>query len=147
MDMSSEEMTIEQARAKLGDRVIAAMNGQPTVITRYGRPAAMLVPFVKEPAVITLYETNSDLLVMARGNEAWSMGAPGASPGYLEGTFAQDAQAWAEGDWEPNEGDGQHPTEVDDDLTAVAKWTAEGVQLLVGRDRIGGAAAAYLGED
>jgi prevent-host-death family protein len=41
--MSSNELSVEEARARLGDCVIAAMNGQPTVITRYGRPAAMIV--------------------------------------------------------------------------------------------------------
>lgn len=46
-------MTIEQARAKLGDLVIAAMNGQPTTITRYGRPAARIVP-VEEPAMTSI---------------------------------------------------------------------------------------------
>src|SRR5262245_57021693 len=58
--MSSEETTIEQARAKLGDLVIAAMNGQPTTITRYGRPAAMLVPYAEEPAVTTTYTRTTD---------------------------------------------------------------------------------------
>ena len=41
-------MTIEQARAKLGDLVIKAMAGQSTVITRYGKPVAQIAPF-KEP--------------------------------------------------------------------------------------------------
>lgn len=143
--MSSEEITIEQARAKLGDLVIAAMNGQPTTITRYGRPAAMLVPYVEEPAVITLYETNSDLLVMAHGDDAWSMGAPDNE--YLNGTFAEDAEAWATGAWRPTEADGQSPTHIDDDLTAVAEWsiTTGGVRLLVEEDRLGGAAKIYTG--
>ena len=53
-------MTIEQARARLGDRVIAAMNGQLTIITRYGRPAAMLVPYVEEPAMTATYIRTTD---------------------------------------------------------------------------------------
>ncbi len=104
----------------------------------------------KRPArgqrLITLYETNSDLLILAKGAAAWDMGAPGASLGYLEGTFAEDAAAWASGaSWEPNEGDGQHPTEIDDDLTAVATWDPEhGVRLLVDRESLGDAAEIYL---
>lgn len=95
--------------------------------------------------MITLYETNSDLLVMARDGVAWDMGAPGASPGYLEGTFADDAQAWADGVWDPNTGDGQMPTELDDGLTAVATWDKnQGVRLLVDREDLGGAAKVYL---
>jgi prevent-host-death family protein len=50
--MSSNEMTIEQARAKLGDLVIAAMRGESTVITRYGKPRAQIVP-IEEPAMQT----------------------------------------------------------------------------------------------
>lgn len=35
---------IEEARAKLGDLVdIARLAGEPTMITRYGRPAAVVV--------------------------------------------------------------------------------------------------------
>jgi hypothetical protein len=96
-------------------------------------------------STITLYETNSDLLVMARDAIAWDFGAPGASPGYLEGTFADDAKAWATGAWDPNTGAGQMPTEIDDDLTAVATWREdEGVRLLVDRETLGGAAEVYL---
>lgn len=96
-------------------------------------------------AVITLYETNSDLLILARNAVAWSMGAPGASPGYLEGTFAEDAQAWADGDWEPGESDGQQPTEIGDDITAVATWDKDqGMRLLVDHENLGGAAKVYL---
>jgi prevent-host-death family protein len=57
--MSSEELTIEQARAKLGDLVIKAMNGHSTVLTRYGKPVARITPYVEEPQVITLYETKT----------------------------------------------------------------------------------------
>lgn len=99
----------------------------------------------EEAAEIVLYETNSDLLVMARNAVAWDMGAPGASPGYLEGTFAADAQAWADGDWEPGESDGQHPTQLGDDLVAVAAWfRKQGIRLLVDRENLGGAAKVYL---
>jgi hypothetical protein len=98
-----------------------------------------------EAVMITLYETNSDLLILARNAVAWDMGAPGASPGYLEGTFAEDAEAWATDVWDPNTGDGQMPTEIGDDLTAVATWDKDqGVRLLVDRENLGGAAEIYL---
>ncbi len=38
-----ELVSIEKARGKLGDLVDDAMNGQPVTITRYRRPAAVLV--------------------------------------------------------------------------------------------------------
>jgi prevent-host-death family protein len=39
-----DEMSIEQARLKLGDVVdLARIAGQPTLITRQGKPAAMVV--------------------------------------------------------------------------------------------------------
>lgn len=38
-----ESVSIEAARAKLGDLVDSAMNGQPVTITRYRRPAAVVV--------------------------------------------------------------------------------------------------------
>lgn len=91
---------------------------------------------------VTLYETNSDLLVIARDGQAWSLHAPAGD--YLNGTFTQDAQAWVEGDWEPDEGDGQTPTTITDDLTPVAVWVPGGVRLLVEADRLGGAARIYL---
>lgn len=59
---------------------------------------------------------------------------------------AEPPRAWAEGDWEPGESDGQMPTQIDGDLTAVAEWTAQGVRLLVDYDDLGGAARTYLGE-
>lgn len=39
-----DEVSIEKARARLGDYVNDAQNGTPVLITRSGRPAAMLVP-------------------------------------------------------------------------------------------------------
>ncbi|GIH70364.1 hypothetical protein [Sphaerimonospora thailandensis] len=93
---------------------------------------------------VTLYETNSDILVIAKDGQAWSLGTP--SGDYLNGTFAADAKAWTDGDWEPNENDGQTPTTLSDDIPPVAEWTADGVRLLVRRDQLGGAANTYLGK-
>lgn len=93
-------------------------------------------------STVTLYETNSDLLVVARGDQAWNWGP--ATPD-MEGKFAEDARTWVAGDWQPGEVNGQTPTHIDDDLTAVAERSAEGVlRLLVDAERIGGAARVYL---
>lgn len=92
--------------------------------------------------IITLYETNSDVLVLARGAVAWSMGAPDRD--YLNGSFAEDAEAWHQGQWEPGQSSGQVPTWVGDDLTPVATWDADGVHLLVGLPDMGAAARIYL---
>lgn len=44
------EMSVQEARAKLGDLVIAAKErGEVTVITRYGAPAALLMPYEDAP--------------------------------------------------------------------------------------------------
>lgn len=50
--MTSQEMSVEEARAKLGDLVINAMRGESTVITRYGQPAATISPYTEEPTDI-----------------------------------------------------------------------------------------------
>lgn len=43
-------ITLEDARAKLGELVDRArLAGESTVITRYGKPAAMLVPISDAP--------------------------------------------------------------------------------------------------
>jgi len=46
-------VTIESARATLGDLVARAqMTGESTLITRYGKPAAVLVPVSLSPEPI-----------------------------------------------------------------------------------------------
>jgi prevent-host-death family protein len=92
---------------------------------------------------VTLYETNSDILVIARGDNAWSLLIGGD---HMLGQFAADAKAWTKEQWEPNEGDGQNPTHTDD-LKAVATWEpGKGVTLLVREDSLGRAARDYLGD-
>jgi prevent-host-death family protein len=54
MAMSSNEMTVEQARAKLGDLVIKAMLGESTIITRYGKPVAQITPYAPERTMTVL---------------------------------------------------------------------------------------------
>lgn len=39
-----KEMSVQDARAHLGDLVIAAQHGETTVITRYGKPVAVIAP-------------------------------------------------------------------------------------------------------
>jgi prevent-host-death family protein len=54
--MSRNEMPLREARAQIGHLVDRAEHhGETTIITRHGRPAAMLVPHVEESAVITTY--------------------------------------------------------------------------------------------
>ncbi|MGV9386648.1 hypothetical protein ACWDRB_63360 [Nonomuraea sp. NPDC003707] len=100
--------------------------------------------------MITLYETNGDPLVITKkaaddaSEEAWTLHIGPWK--HFHGAFATDAKAWVEGDWEPNENDGQTPTAVDDDLREVATWDAEqGLQVLVRPDELGGTARDYLG--
>ncbi|MGW4412630.1 type II toxin-antitoxin system prevent-host-death family antitoxin [Nonomuraea sp. NPDC004702] len=145
--MSEKEIGLREGRAKFGDLVNRAeYAGQITYITRHGRRVAAIVPIHLVPQeqamTVTLYETNSDILVIARGDDAWSLYIGGD---HMVGQFAADAEAWVNGDWEPNEGDGQNPTDLGDGLKEVATWDHDnGVTLLVRADSLGGAARDYL---
>jgi prevent-host-death family protein len=45
-----KQLSIQDARAQLGDLVIAAQSaGEVTVITRYGKPAAIIAPVPDPP--------------------------------------------------------------------------------------------------
>jgi prevent-host-death family protein len=50
----SESYTLLEARANLGDLVIRAQGGEPSVITRYGKPAAMIAPMGEQSRTVTL---------------------------------------------------------------------------------------------
>lgn len=50
----SESYSLLEARASLGDLVIRAQGGEPTVITRYGKPAAMITPVGEQFRTVTL---------------------------------------------------------------------------------------------
>lgn len=145
--VSENEIGLREGRAKFGDLVNRAeYAGEITYITRHGRRVAAIVPINAIPQeqamTVTLYETNSEILVIARGDDAWSLFIGGD---HMLGQFAADAEAWINGDWEPNEGDGQSPTHLDD-LKEVATWDQDkGLELLVRRDELGGAARDYLG--
>lgn len=140
------EINLREVRARIGYLVERAEHaGEITIITRHGHQAAAIVPIhlipQEQAMTVTLYETNSDILVIARGDDAWTLQVAGT---HMVGRFAADAEAWINGDWEPNEGDGQNPTHLDD-LKEVATWDAEnGVTLLVDPDSLGGAAREYL---
>lgn len=130
----------------IGDGLLARVDAA----TKPGEKRAAAIRRLLEKALetqesampVTLYETNSDILVIARGDDAWTL-HPGAD---LAGRFADDAAAWINGDWEPNEGDGQTPTHLDD-LKAVATWSPRtGLALTVRRDSLGGAARDYIGD-
>jgi hypothetical protein len=72
---------------------------------------------------VELYEDNAGAVYLHRGNETWSLGPVTAD---MSGQFAEDAAAWVAGDWEPNDNDGQTPTNLDG-LTHIATWTPGGV--------------------
>lgn len=41
-------LSIQEARAQLGDLILAAQNGETVIITRYGKPAAVIAPIPEE---------------------------------------------------------------------------------------------------
>lgn len=96
---------------------------------------------IKDAAVITLFETNSDSVVISNGVEAWSLGP--VTPD-MAGVFPVDARAWVTGEWEPNEADGQTPATTEG-LTAVATFEDGVVSFSVPRDALGAGAATYVG--
>lgn len=49
--MSSQEIGIEEARKRLGDLVTAARQGADIILTRNGKPAARIIPYVEQPTI------------------------------------------------------------------------------------------------
>lgn len=81
--------------------------------------------------MIKLYvrPSNKAAYIQADDGPMWDAGDIGTE---FSGDFAKFAQAWAGGDWEPGESNGQ-PRTIDDDLIVVATWDARhGVRLLLG---------------
>jgi hypothetical protein len=78
---------------------------------------------------VTLYATNSDLLVIARDQDAWSLG-PLLSE--MHGAFREDARTWLEGEWAPSEAGGQTAAALDG-LRAVATCDGQEVTYLIDR--------------
>lgn len=70
---------------------------------------------------ITIYEDNSGAVYLGNGIELWGLGPVTRD---LEGTAVEHAQAWATGEWEPNEQDGQVRADCAG-LSPIAIWDAE----------------------
>lgn len=63
---------------------------------------------------------------------------------HLTGRFAEHAEAWINGDWEPTEAEGWQPANVDD-LVVIAEWDSiHGVTSRIRRHELGEAARDYL---
>jgi hypothetical protein len=96
---------------------------------------------------IDLYEDNGgNLTVVKDDGQPWLLGFIGLD-GQFSGKFGEDMAAWASGEWEPSEGDGQRPAELLDGDKHVASWE-DGTTTLTrdhGRDVAGFSASAYLG--
>ncbi|KAA2247171.1 hypothetical protein F0L68_40350 [Solihabitans fulvus] len=93
---------------------------------------------------VEIHEDNSGAVYLTRGGECWALGP--VTPD-MEGRAASDARGWVEGEWGPNEADGQRPADLDG-LDHIATWTADG--LVIGHgdtgELVAGAGgAAYLG--
>ncbi|MYW09987.1 hypothetical protein GT034_16745 [Streptomyces sp. SID2563] len=103
-------------------------------------------------ATINVFEDNAGQSYLQRegADHHWYLGVVEAD---LHGRFADDAQGWIEGDWEPNEADGQerYDGEPRDGVVRVGSWsTAGGVTVARdGNDHIAAGAAGqlYLGVD
>ena len=97
---------------------------------------------------IDLYEDNGGNLIVAKDDgQPWLLGFNGLDPEFA-GQFARDAAAWAAGEWEPNEGDGQSPTDADyPTCNHVAEWRDGAVRVVrLGPDPVAGfSARGYLG--
>lgn len=96
--------------------------------------------------VVRLYEDNDGGLYLRRDDgPLWALGVP---PHDRVSDFRDDAQAWAEDQWQPSEDDGQRPVDDDDDdgdLAPVAYWTpAQGVRLIAEPWFLGASAELYL---
>lgn len=92
---------------------------------------------------VILYETPSCLLAIGHWDEvAWSPQSVDRT--HLKGRFAEHAEAWTNGEWEPTEAEGWHPTNVDD-LNLIAEWDSiHGVTIQSRRHELGQAAQDYL---
>jgi hypothetical protein len=76
-----------------------------------------------DTAIVGLYEDNAGAVYVGKDGETWGLGPVTAD---MAGEFAQLAAAWASGDWEPNEGDGQVPADLDG-LVHIATWIPGGI--------------------
>ncbi|WP_331731845.1 hypothetical protein OG298_45190 (plasmid) [Streptomyces sp. NBC_01005] len=135
-----------------GNAVLARRVGksEPTVKDIADRGRTILEAQHKEQFSVSLYEDNAGGLYLQRDGDTtvWFMGA-GAE--HTCGPFVDDATAWRDGDWQPNENDGQTPGYGMDtaSLTPIATWsTKEGLDVVEGPSAgpaAGAAGGIYLG--
>lgn len=128
-----------------GQAVLARRVGlrEPTVKDITDRGRALL-------AGVTVYEDNAGQVYLRRdgADHYWYLGVVTAD---MHGRFADDAEGWIGGDWEPNEDDGQgrHAGEPHEGLVRVGSWSSgEGVKVarrLNGDIEAGAGGRLYLG--
>lgn len=100
--------------------------------------------------VIDLYEDNGGNLIAAKDDgQPWLLGFNGQDPEFA-GKFGRDAAAWAAGEWEPGEGDGQSQSGTGyETCQHVARWQDGTVTLTldeVSRQPLAGfSASGYIG--
>lgn len=91
---------------------------------------------------INVLEDNAGAVYLAATGEVWGLGPVTAD---MKEQAVAHASAWASGEWEPNETDGQVPAGVDD-LELIGQWTAAG-GLVVTRDVWGEPVAGFGGRE
>lgn len=69
--------------------------------------------------IVEIYEDNSGAVYLAKGGEVWALGP--VTPD-MYGEAVTTAKAWTDGEWSPNELDGQVRIEGTDDLDPIAIW-------------------------
>ncbi|MEU9849331.1 hypothetical protein [Streptomyces sp. NPDC047985] len=135
-----------------GNAVLARRAGkkEPTVKDIADRGRVILEAQHKAQFSVDLYEDNAGGLYLLRAGDTtgWSLGF---SAEQTCGPFAEDAAAWREGDWQPNEHDGQTPEYGmgTESLTHIATWSAkDGLEVIKGatsEPAAGAAGRIYLG--
>jgi hypothetical protein len=93
---------------------------------------------------IEIHEDNSGAVYLTRGEETWALGPVTRD---MYGQAADTARAWAEDEWEPNEGDGQHRADLDD-MDHIATWRPAGLVVIandVGTPMAGAGGSLFLG--
>ncbi|MGW5989479.1 hypothetical protein ACWFRT_13875 [Streptomyces anulatus] len=130
-----------------GNAVLARRVGksEPTVKDIADRGRLILEAQRREQFSVDLFEDNAGGLYLRKTGDTtgWFLGA-GAE--HTCGPFTDDAKAWRDGDWEPNQGDGQTPDYGMDvtNLTHIATWSAKkGLKVINGQ--AGGPAAGAAG--
>ncbi|WP_432008694.1 hypothetical protein [Streptomyces bacillaris] len=161
----AQELAAEKARARQaayalaidtfgrgGNAVLARRVGksEPTVKDIADRGRLILEAQHLEQFSVDLFEDNAGGLYLRKAGDTtgWFLGA-GAE--HTCGPFTDDAKAWRDGNWEPNENDGQTPAYGMNTaaLTHIATWSTKGgLKVIDGPSAAPAAGAAggiYLG--